>query len=223
MRQKKPASSVLDRLANAVIWRRPFLALWKAGHEPIQLIFDFFPIPIGHRCLCAVSCLTADYLSSTAALPIIELVVNNRILGRSAHARWRAFMPASLIRNSSILRPDLTAATSHLGRLPRPTRLLDTETSRPEFQPGRPCELHPASKLCGQRRGSPGCGPDGRQGSVGVACAAPPCAAPRLCGEGKVTMTSISLRTRCRSSIWALSWRTSHDVVGGTMQRPTAS
>ena len=43
----------LDRLANAVIWRRPFLALWKAGHQPVQLIFDFFPIPIGHRCLCA--------------------------------------------------------------------------------------------------------------------------------------------------------------------------
>jgi hypothetical protein len=27
--------------------------LWKAGHQPIQLTFDFFPIPIGHRCLCA--------------------------------------------------------------------------------------------------------------------------------------------------------------------------
>ena len=43
----------LDRLADAVIWRGPFLALWKAGNERVQLIFDFFPIPIGHRCLCA--------------------------------------------------------------------------------------------------------------------------------------------------------------------------
>jgi len=30
-------------------------------------------------------------------------------------------------------------------------------------------------------------GPDGQQGSVGAACAATPCVAPRLCGEGKAT------------------------------------
>ncbi|OCK58189.1 hypothetical protein LMTR3_35770 [Bradyrhizobium sp. LMTR 3] len=39
----------LDRLANALSVRRPLFALWKAGHQPIQLILDFCPIPIGHR------------------------------------------------------------------------------------------------------------------------------------------------------------------------------
>jgi hypothetical protein len=71
-----------------------------------------------------IICLTADYLSSPAALPIIDLVVN-RIPCQSAQARRRAFTPASPIRNSSILRPDLTAATSHLGRLPRPDQVSE--------------------------------------------------------------------------------------------------
>jgi hypothetical protein len=59
----------LDRLANAVISRRPLLALWKAGHQPVQLILDFRPIPIGHRLPLLPhieKCLTAIYLSSPA-------------------------------------------------------------------------------------------------------------------------------------------------------------
>jgi hypothetical protein len=38
-----------DRLADVVITQRFLIAFWKAGHEPIQLIFDFCPIPIVHR------------------------------------------------------------------------------------------------------------------------------------------------------------------------------
>jgi hypothetical protein len=53
VRQKNPFVRV-DRLGNAVIWRRQLLALGTlGGHEPGQFVFDFFPIPIGHSCLCA--------------------------------------------------------------------------------------------------------------------------------------------------------------------------
>jgi hypothetical protein len=114
-----------DRLAGVVISQRFLIAFWAAGHEPIQFIFDFCPIPIVHRCLCPAVPMPAVYLNSTGAPLDIEFVVNNQIPGRSAHARWRAFVPASLIRNSSILRPDFTAATSHLGRLPRPDQVSE--------------------------------------------------------------------------------------------------
>ena len=48
--------------------------------------------------------------------------------------------------------------------------------------------------LWSRTRSSPGVGPDGRQGSVGAACAAPPCEPLRLRAEGKDSrhaMTSI--------------------------------
>lgn len=44
---------------------------------------------------------------------------------RSGHARRRSFGLASPMRNSSILRPDFMAATSHRGRLPRPDQVSD--------------------------------------------------------------------------------------------------
>ena len=63
--------------------------------------------------------------------------------------------------------------------------VYDTETSCPESPARTARELHPANLAVRDEKLAKR-GPDGRQGSVGAACAASPCAAPRLC-EGKAT------------------------------------
>jgi hypothetical protein len=63
--------------------------------------------------------------------------------------------------------------------------ILTQKSGRRLFSPDAR-ELHLNQKLLVRDAEFAGRGPDGRQGSVGAASAAPSCAAPRLCGERKV-------------------------------------
>ena len=78
MRQKRLLVDS-DCLTIVVISRHLLVAFLKARHERIQLIFDFYPVPIAHRLRPQIQCRKAVYLKSAGDPFDIKFVVKNGI------------------------------------------------------------------------------------------------------------------------------------------------